>query len=141
MGFISVADLASSNVKKSSHNHETYRMLYEQCISHIRTKHVAGYTETYWIVPEFVLGRGLFDVQHAIRYITEKLKLGGFEVDLVQNSTMLHISWRASLRQAIRDKQYSDKIERKKQKEKSSQKNDEPLSVKLQRLAKTIKLK
>lgn len=98
---ITVDQLARVDVEKSKHNHETYKMLYQKCANHVKLKHEAGCTDACWVVPVFVMGRSVYDVTHAVRYIRDKLKVGKFEVDVVHGTT-LHIKWGASLRKALK---------------------------------------
>lgn len=98
---ITVDQLARGDVTKSQHNHETYKLLYQQCAKHVKLKHEAGCTEAFWVVPVFVVGRGVYDVNHAVRYICDKLKVGKFRVEVVSGTT-LHIGWEDSLRKALK---------------------------------------
>lgn len=139
----SVHELAQDKVEKANHNHETYKMLYEQCIKRIRHAHRNDCTETTWQVPAMVFGRGLFEHSHAIRYVKEKLSRGKFEAEDIGNG-LLHITWGTSLKKAVKE---SSKLQQAPKQQKppaskttgSGSSNKEPLSKKLQRL--TLKLK
>lgn len=96
---ITVHALTRTDVERSKHNHETYKMLYERCVQTIRRVHQAGNAELYWTVPAFVFERNLYDVDHAVRYIRDKLRIGGFDVNVLDRTT-LNVTWHAKARKA-----------------------------------------
>ena len=67
MGTLKVGDLTSRDRERVKKNHETYKMLYKQCVDHIRRLNDMGTTSTTYFVSEYVLGRPLFTHSHAIR--------------------------------------------------------------------------
>jgi hypothetical protein len=132
---LTVTDLAQANIHKSMYNHETYKLLYAQCAEHIARKHEAGCTETIWNVPHFMVGRGLYDVTHAVRYIRDKLRLGRFDVS-VHDTSVLTISWKASLRKALKKASPAKPASPPKPKAPIAK---EPLVKKLKRLSRRLK--
>ena len=99
---LSVDDLCKPILERAKTNHETYKLVYTQCVDHIKRKHEAGCTITLYQVPDFVLGRPLFTHAHAIRYIAEKLRRGKFDVQV--DGPVLHIDWEARIKEACRKK-------------------------------------
>lgn len=129
---VTVGDLAQAQVSRRHHNHETYKILYQQVDEHIRRLHKAGCTETTWIVPMFVIGRGIYEASHAVNYIRDKLRRGGFVV--FEYGTGLHISWAAQLQEAVRDVMTKPK----KAVAVAKEPTEVPLSVRLERLNKSL---
>ena len=140
----SVENLCQPILARASMNHETYKMLYMQCVEHIKRKHEAGCTITLFHVPEFVFGRPPFTHDHAIRYVAEKLRRGKFDVKV--DGPVLHVDWEARIQEICRrvkakeakarKKQAMIAKQRAKQKAKQKARKDEPLSVRLERLLK-----
>jgi L-rhamnose isomerase len=54
---------------------------------------IKGQTHCWFSVPPFVLGRPSYQHSHCIRYITEKLKYGGFAVTDLTGQGSLFIDW------------------------------------------------
>lgn len=100
VGMLSVDDLCKPVLERAQMNHETYKMLYTQCIEHIKRKHETGCTITIFCVPDFVLGRPTFTHSHAIRYISEKLRRGKFDVKV--DGPLIHIDWEARMKEACK---------------------------------------
>lgn len=153
---LSVDDLCQPLIERANINHETYKMLYTQCIEHIKRKHESGCTITLYCVPDFVLGRPPFTHSHAVRYVADKLRLGKFDVKV--DGPVLHIDWEARIRElkrkttrkprkTIADKEESRKpaahkavaskeVHERHVKTVKISKPTEPLSVRLERLLK-----
>lgn len=123
---LSVNDLSKPTLERATKNHETYKMIYTTCAEHIKRKHAAGCNTTIYMVPEFLFGRPTFTQSHAVRYVSDKLRKGGFDVH-ADGSTMT-IDWSKGIRRAIRASS-----------KKTPKKTDVPLSVRLANLKKTIK--
>jgi hypothetical protein len=104
MGTLKVGDLTSRDRERVKKNHETYKMLYKQCVDHIRRLNDMGTTSTTYFVSEYVLGRPLFTHSHAIRYIVEKLERGKFYVEVDPVSKHLIIDWGAEKQKQVRRK-------------------------------------
>jgi hypothetical protein len=136
----SVEELCRPILARATMNHETYKMLYMQCVEHIKRKHEAGCTITLFHVPEFVFGRPPFTQSHAIRYVAEKLRRGRFDVKV--DGPVLHVDWEARIRAVCRKIKAKEAKARKKKakatKKRAKQRvaKDEPLSVRLERLLK-----
>ena len=77
-------------------NHDTYKGLLSQVHDRIRARAANGVNELVWQVPPLVLGRPVFKVEHAARYVRDKLRIGGFAVHVIPMSSdvyLLYISW------------------------------------------------
>lgn len=140
---LSVDDLCKPMIARSNMNHETYKMLYTQCIDHIKRKHESGCTITIFNVPGFVLGRPIFTHTHAVRYVAEKLCRGKFDVKV--DGPLIYVDWEARIKEACRKE---SKMRMKTRRVPSytkpcsvrsnapSSQSLEPLSVRLERLLK-----
>jgi hypothetical protein len=142
-----VTDLTGKDIQRSKQNHETYKMLYEKCVACIKQRNDLGHVWLRHTVPGYVPGRPLFSLDHAKRYIREKLERGKFKVDEFEGD--LIICWGEQKEKAIR-KQAGVKRSKKRRPSKrasspdarktgpNDQKNkrkiEEPLSVRLARL-------
>lgn len=133
---LTVHELSKPNIERAHKNHETYKMLYGTCVQHIKRKHAAECTTTIYTVPEFVLGRPTYQHTHAVRYVSEKLRRGGFDVHTGENG-ILTIDWSKGVRKALKSpSQRRQKPERSKTKEIDGV----PLSVRLANLSKSLNL-
>lgn len=90
---LNINELNEKDKARARQNHETYKMLYEKCANHIRRRHALGHKFTTWKVDGIVLGRPVYTYEHALRYIVEKLRKGGFEAYIDQETLDLVISW------------------------------------------------
>jgi hypothetical protein len=102
---LTVDDLDRQRADVHRVNHETYKGLLAQVQDHIRARAANGIKELVWQVPPLVLGRPVYKVDHAARYVSDKLRIGGFVVQVVTPSSevsFLHISWASSDKQKRR---------------------------------------
>lgn len=139
---LSVDDLCKPLLKRAEINHETYKLLYTECVEHIKRKHESGCTITIYHVPDFLLGRPIFTHAHAIRYITEKLRRGKFDVTV--DGPVLHIDWETRIKEACRRRAKKlrpppppplpPKKRAASKKKQQPKPKEEPLSVRLKRL-------
>ena len=90
---LNIKELNEKDRARARQNHETYKILYEKCANHIRRRHALGHKYTTWKVDGIVLGRPVYTYEHALRYIVEKLRKGGFEAYIDQETLDLVISW------------------------------------------------
>jgi hypothetical protein len=95
-----VTDLTGKDIQRSKQNHETYKMLYEKCVACIKQRNDLGHVWLRHTVPGYVPGRPLFSLDHAKRYIREKLERGKFKVDEFEGD--LIICWGEQKEKAIR---------------------------------------
>ena len=108
MRTLKVGDLTARYRERVKKNHETYKMLYKQCIDHIKRRNEMGATSSTYFVSEIVVGRPLFTHSHAIRYIQEKLERGKFHVEVDPVSKHLTIDWGQEKEKQIRKKAPED---------------------------------
>lgn len=92
---VSVAELRRQREAVACVNHETYKLLYTQVQTHIRTRATNKCTDVVWVVPPFVPGRPVYNARHAARYVSEKLRRGGFDVNVTVSGDVcvLYITW------------------------------------------------
>lgn len=93
---LTVHELRRQREAKARVNHETYKQLLGQVQGRIRARADNKFQDLMWQVPLMVPGRPLFAVSHAARYVSEKLRRGGFDVTVVApqpDVAILCISW------------------------------------------------
>jgi len=88
-----IAELTQKDRARADENHKTYKMLYEKCANHVRRRHALGHRNTIWTVDSIVIGRPVFRYEHALRYIVEKLRKGGFDAYIDRDTYAIAISW------------------------------------------------
>lgn len=77
-------------------NHDTYKLLFGQAQQRVRARAAHGLQDAVFQIPPLVPGRPLFKPSHAARYVSEKLRRGGFHVDVAAphpDVQILHIGW------------------------------------------------
>ena len=79
-------------VRRASVNHETYKLIVQRVYDRIRHQAAMNRSDLAYAVPAIVPGRPVYDATHALRYVTEKLRLGGFEV--ATDGPMVYVSWK-----------------------------------------------
>lgn len=98
---LTVAELHRQKEARARVNHETYKQLLRVVQGHIRARAQNKGTDLTWQVPPLVPGRPVFTVAHAARYVSEKLRRGGFEVSVQAPHAdvhFLHIDWKQAPR-------------------------------------------
>lgn len=96
-------EVHEAQLRRAAVNHATYKALFEKASAKIRQ--VAGmsraHTRLHFRVPPFVWGRPPFKHEHAVRYVSEKLRRNGFGVhDL--GGGVLEVRWHAARPRARR---------------------------------------
>lgn len=95
---LTVRELQKQREARAGVNHATYKMLLLQVQGRLRMRADNKATDLLWQVPPLVPGRPVYAVSHAARYITDKLRRGGFEVvptAAAADVHVLYISWEA----------------------------------------------
>lgn len=95
---LTVRELQQKREARAKVNHETYKFLLRQAQDRVRLRAENKCTDLLWQVPPLVPGRPIYTVSHAARYITDKLRRGGFEVTPAAPAPdvhVLYISWKA----------------------------------------------
>lgn len=93
---LTVEDLQTQRQARATVNHETYKQLWKQVQGTIRTRATNNFKDLMWQIPPLVPGRPVFNAAHAARYVSEKLRLGGFVVSVASPAPdvqMLYITW------------------------------------------------
>lgn len=90
---LSVEDVHGVRARRAGVNHETYKQLYESVCERIRyhAEFDQDCSSLWYTVPPFVVGRPLYDREHALRYVFDKLTYHGFRVTRQNHS--LFIDW------------------------------------------------
>lgn len=78
--------------RRASVNHETYKVILQRVYDRIRHQAAMNRSDLAYALPAIVPGRPVYDAAHAMRYVTDKLRLGGFEV--ATDGPMIYASWK-----------------------------------------------
>jgi hypothetical protein len=90
---LTVDDVRQIRAQKAGVNHATYKTIYTNIETAITRRAARGDTSIDYVVPPFIPGRPMYQLDHAIRYCREKLHLNGFHVS-VKDSDVLLIDWK-----------------------------------------------
>jgi len=93
---LTVEELQHERQERATVNHATYKQLLGQVQDRLRIRATNNFTDLLWPVPPLVPGRPVYKVSHAARYITDKLRRGGFEVTTAapeKDVHVLYITW------------------------------------------------
>lgn len=90
-----VGDVKKLVDEKSQANRMIYRELLDMCHRRIKTRveQDKRATEVTFVLPPFIVGKPVFNKDHAIRYIVDKLKLGGFRAEPRSENHAVYVSW------------------------------------------------
>ena len=94
---LTVAELHRQRQARAQVNHETYKQLWRQAQDRIRARADNKATDLVWQVPPLVPGRPVYAASHAARYVSDKLRRGGFEVTITSpqpDVQVLYIDWK-----------------------------------------------
>ena len=111
-----VREVIQPHIDKAITNHETYKCLLAMVQRKIHRVAADKKTRLDWVVPNILLGRPLYDVDHAARYIAKKLKRGKFNVAVHRVGTghndveiSLSVDWTKQARKEV-DKAVKSKV-------------------------------
>lgn len=93
---LTVAELHDMREARAQVNHDTYKQLFGQAQQRVRARAAHGVQDAVFQIPPLVPGRPLFKPSHAARYVSEKLRRGGFRVEVAAphpDVQILHIAW------------------------------------------------
>ena len=91
---LTAADLNGPRLQQAKTNHETYKLLLDQCYQQIRRCNERRVFFTQYAVPNTHPGRPNFKHEHAIDYLEGKLLQGDFVVvRSLSHKNVLTISW------------------------------------------------
>jgi len=78
-------------VNKGNVNHETYKEIYGKVSGRIKSAATRGETSLEYRIPPLIPGRPMYNISHAVRYNSDKLRNAGFEVSV--DGDLLRINW------------------------------------------------
>ena len=107
---LTVGDLQAMRHARASVNHETYKMMLRQLHERVRARAANKFTDLAFQVPPLVPGRPLYTVAHASRYLSEKMRRGGFDVTVDAPHPDVHtvyVSWARGLKSKNALRQYT----------------------------------
>ena len=90
---LSVRELLVRDDNRAREHHESYKILYHKAANHIRRRNILGFKSTVWTVDSFIPGRRPFEYTHAVRYVCEKLRKGGFEAFVDEQTLAIVVDW------------------------------------------------
>lgn len=96
LAVLTVADLRDMREARAQVNHDTYKQLFGQAQQRVRARAAHGLQDAAFQIPPLVPGRPLFKPSHAARYVADKLRRGGFRVEVAAphpDVQILHIAW------------------------------------------------
>lgn len=95
---VTLAEVSSIRLERARINHEAYKTLYAQCSRVIMNSAKRYDQSATFLVTPWVHGHPLIDTRRASRYICDKLKRGGFQVQAEERFpfVQLFVSWNAS---------------------------------------------
>ena len=98
MPVLTASDAQQIRLAKSNVSHETYKIVFETATQRIKNKAEMNETEMKFKIPHYIIGRPLFNVKHAARYVSEKLRIYGYNTNYYEeNGTFfIHVCWRAT---------------------------------------------
>ena len=88
-----VSDLKKLDEKKGEKRKETYKKLLNECYTKIKKTHCKNQRTYVYTIPYFSMDMPLINVNEALRYVTKKLKKGGFTVLNHSNNSIL-VHWK-----------------------------------------------
>lgn len=91
-------DAQRMRFEKASMNHATYKIILGQIQQKIRSHAMMRETSVTVRVPEYVPGRPVYRVHRAARYVTEKLRILGFEASKYGAGTtfFVDVAWKSA---------------------------------------------
>lgn len=92
---VTVEELQRDREAKARVNHETYKQLLAQVHARLKARSDNKFRDLVWVVPPLVPGRPVYNPWHAARYVSDKLRLGGFDVEVASGDGVhvLYIEW------------------------------------------------
>jgi hypothetical protein len=102
---LSLQEIASMRNERADVNHDTYKLILGQCMYNIR-QNVLYSDSVDFTLPPWIPGRPLYNIEHAIRYLIDKLSYHGYVVTRKAPQT-IHVSWKQA-RKPKRDGKKSD---------------------------------
>ena len=88
-----VSELSKDKSEKTKRNRALYKSLLQDCYKRIKNANSSGATHTTYTLRPISLGMPLYNVHHAIMYITNRLKKGGFDVYALHTNSVF-VTWK-----------------------------------------------
>lgn len=89
---LKASDLAKVGMDRCKANHDTYKVILDQCYDSIKRCNNMLIYQTQYAVPDKMPGRPVYNQLHAVKYVYRKLQRGGFQV-VPLLPQVLYISW------------------------------------------------
>lgn len=89
---LNIYDLYRGIQNKKMKRNITYNAVLQKCHTHIKRAADAELFMTMFVVPEFIVGAPLFDINHCTAYVISQLRANGFVVNYYYPRA-LYISW------------------------------------------------
>jgi hypothetical protein len=98
MPVLTASDAQQIRLQKSNVSHETYKILFETATQRVKNRAEMNETNMVFKVPHYLVGRPLFNVKHAARYVSEKLRIYGYTTSFYEdNGTyFVNVCWKAT---------------------------------------------
>lgn len=101
---LSLSELAKIHKKKQKCKTKTYDAILNKCHTQIRNMAKRDQTFCYYVVPLYVMGLPLYDINACIVYLLLNLKKKGFYVQMADSQT-IYISWKHIYEQNVTQQQ------------------------------------
>lgn len=90
---LSLSELAKIHKKKLKSKTKTYDVILNKCFTQIKNMAQRDQTFCYYVVPLYVLGLPIYDINSCLVYILLNLKKKGFMIQMSDYQT-IYISWK-----------------------------------------------
>ena len=100
---LNIYDLYRGIQNKKMKRNMTYNAVLQKCHIHIKRAADAELFMTMFVVPEFIVGAPLYDINHCTAYIISQLRANGFVVNYYYPRA-LYISWDIHENKEVKDK-------------------------------------
>ena len=90
---INVEKLRQHRKEKQKLKLDTYNKILKQCCDKIKLNAKHGHTECWYIVPKFMLGIPLYNINSCCNYMNKELNKMGFTVVEFYEPNLFFISW------------------------------------------------
>lgn len=93
---VSFKDVSDIRMQRARNNHENYKEMWRKCSDKVLAETRRNKYETWYVLSPFVPGKPLVNVQRASRYICDKLRHRGFQVEAFTQEpfVVLFIDWK-----------------------------------------------
>ena len=92
---VNIKELHDKRKEKADRNHELYRGFFMEISQKIKKRDLVGYRNVIHRIPSIILGFPMYDINHALQYVMNKLQKNGFFV-CPWKDNYLYIDWSIS---------------------------------------------